>query len=345
MDSSSAAAGRARTALLAVVTLILTVAALRLTRPVMLPLVAGVFLAVLGWPIRRRLRNVVPGPAATLGAFFAVLAVFAGFVASLVWMTRRITDAVPRYRTIFENTYAGVGDWLRSRGLPAPSGAPADSDWAANLARTAAADLASTGGLLLLMFAFFGLGLAEVADFQRKAGGAFDRPQARRLFATVGEIAEQWRIYVVAKTVTSALTGFVTMVFCLLVGLDLAFVWGFIAFLLEYVPTIGSTLAVVPPALFAIVQFGLGAKALLIAGGVAVLQIVMGNFVDPRIEARFVTLSPVVVLFAIVFWGWLWGALGALLGVPLTAAVLIACRHFEPTAWIAALFAEQRPAD
>src|SRR5690606_25425268 len=176
------------------------------------------------------------------------------------------------------------------------------------------------------------------ADFQRKADGALARPQARRLFDTFGEIAEQWRIYVLAKTATSLLTGVVTAVFCLIVGLDLALVWGFIAFLFEYVPTIGSTLAVFPPALFAVMQFGFGAEAIAIAGGIALLQIIMGNFVDPRIEARFVTLSPVVVLFAIVFWGWLWGAIGALLGVPLTAAVLIGCRHFEGTRWIAEIF-------
>ena len=68
----------------------------------------------------------------------------------------------------------------------------------------------------------------------------------------------------------------------------------------------------------------------------------MGNFVDPRIEGKFLTISPVLILFAIVFWGWLWGAIGALLGVPLTAAVLIACRHFDSTRWIAEMLSDEK---
>ena len=332
------------TALLSVMTALLGVAALKLGRPVMLPLVAGIFLVVLAWPIRTWLRRFVPGFVATLGAFFAILLVFAAFVASLVWMAGQVSDAVPEYASVLEQTAAQISEWLSARGLPAPGaggdggGAP---EWVSGAAQSLARDLLSTGALLLLMFAFFGLGLAEVAEFRSRARDALARPQAGRLFDTLGEIAEQWRRYVLAKTATSALTGAVTAAFCLLVGLDLAFVWGFIAFLLEYVPTIGSTIAVVPPALFAVVQFGLGAKALLIAGGVALVQIVMGNFVDPKIEGKFLTLSPVLVLFAIVFWGWLWGALGALLGVPLTAAILIACRHFDGTRWIAEMLVRE----
>ena len=351
--TNDAKPARARTALLAVVTVLLAVAALKLSRPVTLPLVAGIFLVVLALPVRTRLRRIVPGPFATLIAFLLIVLVFAAFVASLIWMAGQITDAVPRYGSVVEQVQTGVSDWLRSHGLPAPSGGTGVSGGGAAMsggggaggggagadsARRIVGTMLSTSAILLLMFAFFGLGLAEVADFRRKADSALARTQARRLFDTFGEIAEQWRIYVLAKTATSLLTGAVTAAFCLIVGLDLALVWGFIAFLLEYVPTIGSTLAVIPPALFAVVQFGFGAESLAIAGGIALLQIIMGNFVDPRIEARFVTLSPVVVLFAIVFWGWLWGALGALLGVPLTAAVLIGCRHFEGTRWIAEIF-------
>jgi predicted PurR-regulated permease PerM len=333
---------RARTALMSVVTVLLTVAALKLSRPVTLPLVAGIFLVVLAWPVRTKLRRIVPGPLATMGAFLAILAVFAAFVASLIWIAEQVAEASPRYGSAVQQASAGVSDWLRSRGLPAPDGAGGGGEWAATIARSVGRDMLATGGLLMLMFGFFGLGLAEVAQFRSQAGSALARPQARRLFETFGEVAEQWRIYVLAKTATSALTGAVTALFCLIVGLDLAFVWGFIAFLLEYVPTIGSTIAVIPPALFAIVQFGFGSQALLVIAGIALLQIIMGNFVDPRIEGRFLTLSPVLVLFAIVFWGWLWGALGALLGVPLTAAVLIGCRHFEATRWIAEMLTYER---
>jgi predicted PurR-regulated permease PerM len=120
-------------------------------------------------------------------------------------------------------------------------------------------------------------------------------------------------------------------------------VWGFLAFLLEYVPTIGSLLAVVPPTLMAVAQAagdggGFGRVGLVFAAFGA-LQITLGNVIDPKLEGRLMALSPLGVLVAIVFWGWLWGAIGALLAVPLTVALAIAARHVPGMRGVATVLA------
>jgi predicted PurR-regulated permease PerM len=124
-------------------------------------------------------------------------------------------------------------------------------------------------------------------------------------------------------------------------GLDFAFVWGVLAFLLNYIPTIGSAVAVIPPTLFSLVQFDSLGRPLAVLLGMVLLQIVFGNYVDPLIEGRLLALSPMVVLASVVFWGWVWGVPGALLGVPITIGIVIAADHFPKTRWIARMLAEE----
>jgi predicted PurR-regulated permease PerM len=110
-------------------------------------------------------------------------------------------------------------------------------------------------------------------------------------------------------------------------------------FLLNYIPTLGSILGVIPPVLFGLVQGGwrLGALALVAVGGV---QLVMGTLVDPRLQGRYLRLSPLVVLFSVAFWEWLWGIPGAFIGVPLTVGLVITLARFESTRWVAVLLSD-----
>jgi AI-2 transport protein TqsA len=153
--------------------------------------------------------------------------------------------------------------------------------------------------------------------------------------ASVRAIAEKFQRYLWARTVAAVLQGVAVTLLSWLLGLDLALVWGMIAFLLNYIPTIGSVLAVIPPTLFALVQFDGVGRALGVLAAMSVLQLVMGNYLDPLIQGKMLKLSPVVVLVSIVFWGWVWGIPGALLGVPIMVGVVIVCDHLPATRWIA----------
>jgi predicted PurR-regulated permease PerM len=113
-------------------------------------------------------------------------------------------------------------------------------------------------------------------------------------------------------------------------------VWGFITFLLEYVPSVGSVLSVIPPTLMAVADGG-PARGATTFFAIGALQLVLGNVVDPKLEGRFMAVSPFVVLLSIVVWGWLWGPVGALLAVPMTVAAVIACRHTPGARGVATL--------
>jgi predicted PurR-regulated permease PerM len=96
---------------------------------------------------------------------------------------------------------------------------------------------------------------------------------------------------------------------------------------------------VVPPSLFGLVQFS-GWEAALVPLGVAGVQLLMGHFVDPLLQGRYLALSPYVVLVAVTFWGWLWGVAGAFLSMPITVGIAVACQQSERTRWLATFLAE-----
>ena len=341
-----------------VVGVVLVVAALKLGETVLVPLVAGLFLAVLARPLHRRLRDALPRPLRWLGLVGAMLVVVAGvgaFAGAFGWSASAVADELRARRPQIERQLGPVraaaarigvripgGAGEQSGGGAPGTGAPAAGGQAGGAAAGGApsgggspASGAATGALrtaftalagLLLALAFAALGLAEADEARRRIASVGNGGGARRTLAVIDEAAPAFRRYVWVKTLTSTITGLATALASLAFGLPLAWVWGFLAFLLEYVPTVGSLIAVAPPVLMALADGG-PTHALLVLLVVGALQVILGNVVDPRLEGRLMSISPFGVLLSIVFWGWLWGAVGALLAVPLTVAVVIASRH------------------
>jgi predicted PurR-regulated permease PerM len=133
-------------------------------------------------------------------------------------------------------------------------------------------------------------------------------------------------------------------VWALTVGLDLALVWGVLNFLLNFVPVVGNVIGIIPPSLYAIVQFQNLTMPLFVFFGFAVLQIAISNFVYPALQGRQLSLSPVAIIVALAFWSWLWGIAGALIAIPLTVAIVIISEHFPRTEWVARLLSTPRKA-
>ena len=119
-----------------------------------------------------------------------------------------------------------------------------------------------------------------------------------------------------------------------LIGVDYPVLWGALAFLLNFIPNIGSIIAAVPPVLLALIQLGV-AQAALVAGGFLVINMAIGNFLEPRYMGQGLGLSTLVVFLSLVFWGWVLGPVGMLLSVPLTIAVKIALEVRPDTRWMA----------
>jgi predicted PurR-regulated permease PerM len=153
--------------------------------------------------------------------------------------------------------------------------------------------------------------------------------------------------YTALKTVISIVTGVAAALWVWIMGVDFPIIWGVLAFLLNYVPNLGSIVAAIPPVLLGFVQYGWG-TAFLVAAGYTVINLVVGNIIEPRFMGHGLGLSTLVVFLSLVFWGWLFGPVGMLLSVPLTMMVKIGLENKEDTRWMAILLgpeSESAPAE
>ena len=332
--------GRTRARLQAVTATVLVLAFLKWSQVVTMPLAFAVFLIALAWPLEERLERRLPRWASFTLTLLVLLLVFGLFVGALVWSGQTVAEKAPQYADKVQEIYRQLEARAQGLGLPLPEGGLSGIA-GGGAAKAALAAVSSSISLILLVAAMTALGLFEVRDFKDKTRKAFRDPHhGEALAESVRSIVGKYELYLWARTVTSIIQGVTFWLFALVMGLDFAFVWGVLAFLLNYIPTLGSAVAVIPPSLFALVQFDGYTRPLLVFLGMAVLQIVCGNYIDPLIEGKYLSLSPVVVLFSIVFWGWIWGISGAFLSVPIMIGVVVATDHFPSTRWIARLLAE-----
>jgi predicted PurR-regulated permease PerM len=154
------------------------------------------------------------------------------------------------------------------------------------------------------------------------------------------QVIEDINHYVVVKTGVSLSTGVLAGVWLAILGVDYPVLWGFLAFLLNYVPNLGVIIAAVPVVLLALVQYGLG-RALLVAAGYLAVNIVVGTIVEPRIVGRGVGLSTLVVFLSLIFWGSIFGLVGMVLCVPITMTLKFALETNEQTRWLAVLLGRE----
>jgi len=149
--------------------------------------------------------------------------------------------------------------------------------------------------------------------------------------------------YLGIKTLVSIATGFLAWLLTWSIGVDFPLLWGMLAFLLNYVPTIGSIIAAVPAILLALIQLGPG-EALGVLVGFVTINLTFGNLIEPRLMGYGVGISPLVVFVGLIFWYWVFGPVGMLLSVPLTMVVKLMLEADEETRWIAILLGSERDA-
>jgi predicted PurR-regulated permease PerM len=149
----------------------------------------------------------------------------------------------------------------------------------------------------------------------------------------LAQFSDSVHSYLGIKAAISLVTGLLIFIWLSILGVDYAVLWGLLAFLLNFVPTVGSFIAAVPAVLLAVVQLGLLHAGLTLAGFV-VVNLVMGNMIEPRWMGRGLNLSPLVVFVSLVLWGWVLGPVGMLLSIPLTIMIKIALESQQETRWI-----------
>jgi AI-2 transport protein TqsA len=199
----------------------------------------------------------------------------------------------------------------------------------------AAANVAGNAGLILIYVIFL---LAEQRTFGRKIRALFPDPgRENEIQKILADIQQRTQTYVSVKTSLSLLTAVVSYIVLAAVGVDLAIFWAFVIFLLAYIPTIGSLLGVVFPALLAIIQFGTFGPFLVVTIGLGVAQFLIGNVLEPRMMGKSLNLSSLVVIISLAVWGSIWGVTGMFLCVPITVIMMIVLAEFRQTRPIAIL--------
>jgi AI-2 transport protein TqsA len=192
--------------------------------------------------------------------------------------------------------------------------------------------------LIILAVVFI---LLETPSYPAKVKAIFGRsPGSMR---QLQKVLLNVRHYLAIKTVISFITGAVISIWLWGFGVDYALIWGLVAFLLNYIPNLGSIIAAIPAVLLALVQLGPG-SALVAASGFVMVNVVMGNIVEPRVMGKGLGLSTLVVFLSLVFWGWILGPVGMLLSVPLTMAFKVSLEEAPTIRWLSILLGSEAAA-
>lgn len=189
--------------------------------------------------------------------------------------------------------------------------------------------------LLFLVFILAGRGQTET-----KIARSFNREEGQKFIEIKTNIDKQIQRYLGIKTIISFITGLLATVVLLIFGVDFAIVWGFFTFILNYIPNVGSIIATALPLIIAFFQFDSLWPVFwifIILGGI---QMTLGNFIEPRIMGHGLGLSPLVVVFFLVFWGWLWGLPGMILAVPIAAIIKIVISNIPSLEFISVLMSK-----
>jgi AI-2 transport protein TqsA len=199
-------------------------------------------------------------------------------------------------------------------------------------------------GTALVVFILTVFMLTEARMFGRRFTAICDArgPNFQRMLSATRDIQR----YLGIKTAVSLATGVLAGLLCWAAGLDFFLLWGILAFVLNFIPVVGSVIAGVPPTLLALLVAGLP-SGIAVAGGYILINVLLGNFIEPMLMGRRFGLSTLVVVVSVLFWGWLWGVLGMLLAVPLTMMLKVVLDNSEEFRWIAVAISKEqrRPAE
>lgn len=324
--------------LLTAAAFVILVAGMRAAEPILVPLIVAAFLAVISTsPVFWLRQKGIPASLAVLCVVLGVLGV--GFVFILIIGTSLddFSVAIPRYQARLTQEIEPIIQWIQGLGFQLDKEMLLKSVDPGASMRLVANMLSGLGGILtnsfliLLTVIFI---LFEASSFQQKVRTAFGDPKGT--LSQIKKITDAVNNYLAIKTVVSLGTGVVVAIWVWELGIDFPVIWGLLAFLLNFIPNLGSIIAAVPPVLLGYIQFGIG-HTLLVAAGYVVVNLVFGNLVEPKLMGRKLGLSTLVVFLSLVFWGWVWGPVGMLLSVPMTMVVKIALESSPSTHWISVL--------
>lgn len=349
---------------------VIVIAGLRAAEPILVPLLVAILLSILSSPLLDWLqRHHVPRSIAVFSTVLANFAVVAALLLPVGGSINAFTASLPNYQQRLEEMSLSTRLWLESKGFdtselrwgeaarpaandprqsPEEGSAPATDVDATpfpqeDLINIAAvmnlvtgtlkglAALLSKALLVLLIMVFI---LFEAATLPRRFQIAlrWDEGDLARLTKAKREIQR----YLGIKTLISLATGVLICLWLWLLNVEYPLLWGLIAFMLNYIPSLGSIFAAIPTVLLTLIEAGIG-QALLVGLGYVLVNLALGNLIEPHLMGRRLGISTLVVFLSLIFWGWIWGPVGMLLAVPLTVILKIMLENTADFHWLGQL--------
>jgi predicted PurR-regulated permease PerM len=323
--------------LLSIIAVVAVGVVLLVLRTVLLPFAAAAFLAFLFKPLVVILKKKGVPTAISLIAVLLVVAILLAALGGILYSTiSAFIESLPRYEARVTGLVVGVLNWATAFaekwGVELDeyfSSAAIDITTLTSALQTGLSSFVGFFGNVLIVLLFLMFMLAGTGNMSTKVARAFSTDRATKVAGILENIDSQIREYLLAKTLVSLITGVITAIICLLFGVDFAFLWGFVAFLLNFIPTFGSIIATVAPAFIAVLQFESLLTPILLLAALLATQFTMGNVVEPRLMGIRLNLSPLAILFSIILWAWLWGPWGMIIAVPITASLKIVFENIE----------------
>ncbi|NWK56953.1 AI-2E family transporter [Verrucomicrobiaceae bacterium N1E253] len=324
-------------------------AILRLSAEIVVPFLLSLFIATvaatpLAWLKRRGLSTML----SVVAVLLAIIIVMGGISMLLAGTATEFNDALPGYQERLKEVTGKSYAWLSSKDLNVDEVGLSkiiDPSAVFGFANSMFAGIRGTLSYILLIIFTTTFMLAETAGFQRKLA-AIDSKEGSDgdTLQSMAAIARSLNRYVGAKAIVSLATGVLVWIALELVGLDFAPLWGVLAFLLNFVPNIGSILAAVPAVLIAVLQLPPPMVVVVIAIYLTV-NLTIGNVIEPMVMGQRVGLSTLTVFLSLIFWGWMFGAVGMLLSVPLSMVVKSIAETNAQTHWFAVLMGPVPPVE
>ncbi len=319
--------------------LVVIIAGMKHSATLIVPFLLSVFIAIISFPLMCKLQ--LAGIPKGLSLTLVILLVISIGIGVTLLVGSSITDftrELPVYQQTISAQWLTVLQWLEERGISLTDTVRDVIDPAAAVGLVSAI-LRGFGGvltnsfLIILTVIFI---LIEAAGFTQKFLALHGKdsdadPSDDKVFSEV--FVEKVRNYMSMKTIISMITGVVIGTALWIIGVDFPILWGVLAFMLNFIPTIGSIIAAVPAVMLTIVQLGLP-HALLVAAVYLAVNIIVGSVIEPRYMGKGLGLSTLVVFLSLVFWGWILGPVGMLLSVPLTITVKLALDSKPETEWL-----------
>jgi len=331
------------TASLVIIVIFISGVVIRLAKPVLFPFFLAIFLSFILSPILGLLTRLkIPKGISII--FIVFFAFFIIYLLGVLFYSSGKTAAseFPKYGQKINSILNSIQEKLNR-----PDWEPIN--WVGQL------EFSKIGGFLLsslgpffsfisnlfLIVVFLIFILAGKGKMGVKVMNSFNKKRAEKIIKVIDNIDSQVQKYMAIKTGISFITGVIVTIILMLFGVDFAILFGFLTFLLNYIPNIGSIIATAFPVIIACFQFETLWPAFWILVILIIIQQVIGNFIEPRLMGEGLDLSPLLVLFFLFFWGWLWGIPGMILAVPVAAVIKIICSNIDELRFVAGLISKQ----